>query len=251
MFETMKKLLQILSYPVSVVYYLVFGLTLLIFHVIQWGCFNLFGYQAHKKSVDGLNWMLLRCLNLLGARFGITNLTEVPTGVPVIIVSNHQSMYDIPPIIWYLRKYHPKFISKKALGKGIPSISYNLRHGGSVLIDRGDSGQALKQIRKFADYLEKYKRGGVIFPEGTRSRNGTPKPFKKSGLRMLLENMPHSYVIPVSISNSWKLQKNGMFPLPLGVRFEMVVHKGLKTADYKVEELMTLIEEMVVSKIQT
>src|SRR5699024_4853508 len=127
----------ILSYPVSIVFYLVFGLVLLIFHGIQWICLKGFGYQAHKKSVDILNWFLLRCLNILGTRFKIDIKAEIPEKVPVIIVSNHQSMWDIPPIIWHLRKYHPKFISKKALGKGIPSISFNLKYGGSVLIDRG------------------------------------------------------------------------------------------------------------------
>ena len=45
-------------------------------------------------------------------------------------------MYDISPIMWYLRKHHVKFVAKKELGKGIPSVSYNLRHGGSILIDR-------------------------------------------------------------------------------------------------------------------
>ena len=65
-----------------------------------------------------------------------------------MIVANHQSMNDIPPIIWYLRKHHPKFVSKMELGKGIPSVSYNLVHGGSVLIDRKNSKQAIGQIGK-------------------------------------------------------------------------------------------------------
>ena len=71
-------------------------------------------------------------------------------------------MYDIPPIIWYLRKYHPKFISKIELGKGIPSVSYNLRHGGSVLIDRKNPRQSLPAIMKFADYIREKNRAAVI-----------------------------------------------------------------------------------------
>ena len=43
---------KLLSYPLSVVYYFCFGLCLVIFHPIQWICINVFGYQAHKKSVD-------------------------------------------------------------------------------------------------------------------------------------------------------------------------------------------------------
>src|SRR5690606_20387554 len=123
---------KILAYPLTVIYFIFFGITLVVFHPIQWICFNLFGYKAHKLSVDWLQFFLLRCLNILGTRFTFINPYDIDTNQPLIIVANHQSMYDISPITWYMRKHHPKFISKKELGKGIPSVSYNLRHGGSV-----------------------------------------------------------------------------------------------------------------------
>ena len=88
---------KIISYPISVIYYFFFGLTLVVFHPIQWVCYNLFGYQAHKKSVDYLNFSLLRCLNILGTRITFENKHDLPEGVPHIIVANHQSPYDIPP----------------------------------------------------------------------------------------------------------------------------------------------------------
>ena len=102
---------KILSYPVSAVYYLCFGLVLVIFHPVQWICLNLFGYQAHKKSVDYLNLCLLRCTHLLGTTYTFENRGVIPKGVPIIFVANHQSMYDIVAIIWYLRRFHPKFVS--------------------------------------------------------------------------------------------------------------------------------------------
>ena len=139
---------KILAYPLSVIFYLSFGLSLVIFHPVQWVCFNLFGYQAHKKSVDYLNFFLLRSLNLLGTTFTFNNPYQISRDQPCIIVANHQGQYDIPPIVWYMRRLHPKFISKKELGKGIPSISYNLRHGGSALIDRKDKGQSIRTIKK-------------------------------------------------------------------------------------------------------
>ncbi len=240
---------KIISYPFSILFYLVFGLTILVFHVIQWTCFNLFGYQAHKKSVDYFNWSLMRCLNLLGTTFHAKVDTQIPNNVPIIIVSNHQSMWDIPPISWYLRRYHPKFISKVELGKGIPSISYNLTHGGSILIDRKNPRQAIVEMVKFSKYLQKFKRSGVIFPEGTRSKTGVPKPFKRTGLQTLFKKVPDGYVIPVSINNSWKLQRWGMFPVQLGVRFEFIAHPAIKIADYEVEALIDKVEEIVVSGI--
>ena len=119
---------KILSYPLTVIFYFFFFLTLLIFHPVQWVSLKLGGYSAHKKSVDIFNFFLLRCLNILGTRFVVENEHNIPVERPCIFVANHQGVYDIPPIIWYLRKHHPKFVSKKELGKGIPSISFNLRH---------------------------------------------------------------------------------------------------------------------------
>ena len=112
------------------------------FHPIQWFCFNVFGYQAHKKSVDFLQFCIMRCTNILGTRYTFTNPYDISTDQPLIIVANHQSMYDISPLCGICRKHHVKFISKKEFGKGIPSVSYNLRHGGSVLIDRKNPRQA-------------------------------------------------------------------------------------------------------------
>jgi 1-acyl-sn-glycerol-3-phosphate acyltransferase len=107
------------------------------------------------------------------------NKHKLPLNRPLIIASNHQSTYDIPPLIWYFRKHFPKFIAKKELGKGFPSISYNLRHGGAVLIDRKDPIAAVSALEGFCDNIKKNRWSVVIFPEGTRSRNGQPKSFQR------------------------------------------------------------------------
>ena len=247
----MMTLNKILSYPISAIFYLLFGLTMVVFHPVQWFCLNFLGYQAHKKSVDYFNWTLMRCMHLLGTTFHIDIDNDIPKDVPIIIVSNHQSMWEIAPISWFLRKYHPKFISKMELGKGIPSISYNLRHGGSILIDRQNPRQAIVEMVKFSRYLQENNRSGVIFPEGTRSKDGFPKPFYRSGLQTLFKKVPDGYVLPVSINNSWKLQRWGKFPLQLGVRFEMKAHSAIKISDFETEALIDKVEKIVTSAIHT
>jgi len=241
---------KILSYPISAVFYLCFGLSLVIFHPIQWLSFNLFGYQAHKKSVDYLNFFLVKCTNLLGTTYRFQNQTSIPQGVPIIFVANHQSMYDIIAIIWYLRKFHPKFVSKKELGKGIPSVSYNLRNGGSVLIDRKDPKQAIPTIKRLSEYIEKHKRSAVIFPEGTRSKTGHPKEFAQSGLKILCKYAPSAYVVPITINNSWKIVKYGFFPLGLGNRLTFTVHNPLSVKDLPFDELMEKTEKAIVEAIK-
>lgn len=241
---------KIISYPISVIYYFFFLVCLLIFHPIQWICLNVFGYQAHKKSVDYLNFCLARCTNLLGTRYTFKNKELIPENVPIIFVANHQSLYDIVAIIWYLRRFHAKFVSKKELGKGIPSVSYNLRHGGSVLIDRKDPKQAIPTIMGLGAYIEKYKRSAVIFPEGTRSKTGAPKKFSENGLKMLCKKAPSAYIVPITINNSWKMVKFGSFPMGLGNKLEFIIHEPLKVSDYSFEEIFDKTENAVTQAIK-
>ncbi|WP_294733816.1 1-acyl-sn-glycerol-3-phosphate acyltransferase [uncultured Flavobacterium sp.] len=239
-----------LSYPISAIYCIAFFLLLVIFHPIQWICFNLFGYQAHKKSVDILNGALIRCAHILGSTYKVNNIDRIPEGVPLIIVSNHQSMNDIPPIVWFMRKFHPKFISKKELGKGIPSVSYNLRHGGSALIDRKDAKQALPAIKELAQYIEKNKRSAVIFPEGTRSKTGKPKQFSENGLKILCKYAPSAYIVPLSINNSWKLFKFGKYPLGLGNKLTFTVQEPFAIKNIPFAEVMERTEREVKQGIE-
>ncbi len=241
---------KLIAYPLTILYFICFGLTLIVFHPIQWFCFNVLGYKAHKISVDWLQFFIMRSTNVLGTRYTFTNPYQIETDQPLIIVANHQSMYDISPIMWYMRKHHPKFISKQELGKGIPSVSYNLRHGGSVLIDRKNPRQSLPAIMKFGEYIEETKRAAVIFPEGTRSKNGVPKPFQTKGLDILIKKIPSATIVPISINNSWKMLRYGKFPMGIGNHLKFTVHQPIKIATFvDKEELIRTIEQAISSNI--
>ncbi len=241
---------KIISYPISAIYYLVFFAFLCIFHPIQWICLNVFGYQAHKKSVDYLNFCLIKCTNILGTTYKFENIESIPKNVPLIFVANHQSMYDIIAVIWFLRRYHIKFVSKKELGKGVPSVSYNLTHGGSVLIDRKDPKQAISEIGKLSKYIQTNNRSALIFPEGTRSKTGIPRKFSETGLKILCKYAPSAYVVPISINNSWKIVKYGFFPLGLGNRLTFTIHKAMAVADFSFEEIMETSEKVITENIK-
>ena len=192
----------------------------------------------------------MRCLNILGTRFTFINPHNIPTDQPLIIVANHQSMYDIPPLLYYMSKYHPKFVSKIELGKGIPSVSYNLRHGGSVLIDRKQPLKSIKAIKDFAQKISNNNWSAIIFPEGTRSKTGHPKPFKTKGLQTLITHMPNALVVPITINNSWKILRYGKFPLGLGVHILFKVHKPLTTDQLNTPKLIKKVEQIIINDIQ-
>ena len=136
------------------------------------------------------------------------------------------------------------------IGKGIPNISFNLKHGGSVLIDRKDPKQAIPTIKLLSEYIEKNKRSAVIFPEGTRSKTGVPKEFAQSGLKILCKYAPSAYVVPITINNSWKFVKYGFFPFGLGNRLTFTVHKALAVKEYSFDEIMQKTEKAIVESVK-
>ncbi|MHA7055696.1 lysophospholipid acyltransferase family protein [Aquimarina sp. M1] len=249
--EDMRALKRIVSYPLSIVFYLFFGLTLLVFHPLQWLGVKLGGAKGHRSVINMMNLCLLRCLHVLGVRISFKNQYKLPKDRSLIIVSNHQSMFDVPLISWYLHKHKPKFISKMELGKGIPSISYNLRHGGHALIDRKNAKQSIPEISKFARFIAGNKFSAVIYPEGTRSKNGKPKQFAPTGLKILLKNAPESLVVPVTINNSWKIVRFGNFPMGIGIHLTLEVNEPVVVEKLTVEEILDITERRVISTIKT
>ncbi|EHQ27247.1 lysophospholipid acyltransferase family protein [Mucilaginibacter paludis] len=223
-------------------YYLFFWFWLGIFHPTQWLAYNIGGYKAHKAVVDLMNFFLVATCYLLGNRVTFTNVQTLPTNRPIIFLANHQSMYDIPPIIWFLRKHHAKFISKIELTKGIPSISYNLRHGGGANIDRKDTKQSIMEIVKLANRMTENNWSAVIFPEGTRAKDGKAKTFQVGGVATILKKCPQALLVPLAIDNSWRMVQYGFFPLSALEHITLKVLPPIEPGNTPVEQLVLKAE---------
>ncbi|MOA13763.1 2-acyl-glycerophospho-ethanolamine acyltransferase [compost metagenome] len=186
---------------------------------------------------------------ILGTRISVNFKFTPPTDRPIIFTANHQSMFDIPGIIWFLRHYYPKFVSKIELGKGIPSISYNLRHSGAALINRKDSKQALTEIAKLGKLISQHNYGVAIFPEGTRSKNGTMKRFAIGGINVLLKKAPNSLIVPIAIKNTWKLNRWGKFPMSVGEHVSWTVLPGIEPEGKEMETIVQEAEDAVKAEV--
>jgi len=235
----------ILSHILTPVYFVVFGLLVVIFQPIQMLCRNIWGYQSHKTSVDILNLLLFKSLIIVGAKIKIEGSFDFPTNRPLIIVANHQSTYDIAAIIWLFRKNHPKFIAKKELEKYIPSISYNLRHSGAAIIDRKNPTQAIKEIIKLGQLIETNKYSACIFPEGTRTRTGKLRSFQSGGIKTLLKVSPSALLVPFAINGNYKLHRYGKYPLSFGETLEFTVLEPIEPNHIPAEELVLKIEQEI------
>ncbi|MGF1534292.1 MAG: lysophospholipid acyltransferase family protein [Bernardetiaceae bacterium] len=209
---------RLLSWGCTPIFGLAFIGTLLVFHGLQWLALRLGGYRAHKKTVDYMNWCLMRSLHFAGARITLEDRASLPEGVPLIVISNHQSMFDVAMMGWLLRKHHPKYVSKQELAHGIPSVSFNLRHGGSVLINRKDPRQSIAALQAFGKYLDQNNYAGCIFPEGTRTRDGYLKEFRTRGTEQMLKYVPRAWIVPVVVYGNWRIEKDRFRPLEFGIR---------------------------------
>ncbi len=237
---------KFLGYIFSPFYIAYFFLLIVIFHPIMELGRRLIGDKFRKRSLEILNTLLIKGLIIVGVRPKVTGKEKLPKDRPLIIVSNHSSLLDIPPIETIFKDYYPKFISKKELGKGIPSISHNLKYGGSALIDRNSGAQAVKQILMLGKKIEKNKQAVCIYPEGTRSRNGKMKHFQSSGILTLLKTAPSAVIIPFAISGHYDLHKYGNYPLNFGAKVSYNILDPIEPKDFEnKKDIVPYVEKQI------
>lgn len=236
---------KILGYILTPVFHLYMLLLIVGFYPVQVIALKVFGEPSRRKSVDVLNILLLNGLYIMGARFRYIGLENIPNNRPMIVVSNHQSMYDIPALGWAFRKHYAKFISKIELSKNLFSISYNLKHGQSALIDRKNGSQAVKEILKLGQLIERNNYAACIFPEGTRSKTGKLRPFKSAGIQTLMRGAPSAVIVPFVISGHSRLLKKGNFPLQFGVEITYQILKPIDPRNHSPEEITQYLEKVI------
>lgn len=194
-----------------------FGLTLVVYDIAG-RIALLFGLRQFEWVMAGLQRTLLGVFSISGVRFDIEGLEGFGSSGGYIFVSNHQSMYDIPIFGGILVKNFPKYVAKRSLATGIPSISLNLSKGGNALIDRGDKAQAVAAISQMAAACQDRNVSAVIFPEGTRSRDGSIGSYRPAGVAALMSGAPDLPVVPTVIDGSWRVFQRNMLPIPFRTR---------------------------------
>ena len=149
------------------------------------------------------NWARF-LITFSGIKITVSGLENIPKKQPVIFASNHQGAADIL-LCLALIPANFRFAIKKELFK-IPIFGWALKKCGYFVIDRASLLSVLKMTQDFVGVLEK---GGsiLIFPEGTRSRNGALGPFKQASL--LAAPKAGVPVVPIAISGSYSILQRG------------------------------------------
>jgi 1-acyl-sn-glycerol-3-phosphate acyltransferase len=161
-------------------------------------------------------------LRTTGVRVQATGLERLESGRTYVFVANHQSIYDIPILFWSL-PYQLRIIAKESLGR-IPFLGWHLRRSGHMLVDRRHPEPT--KIFKWASRLASHGLSLIVFPEGTRSRDGRVGRFKGGSFYLALEaGLP---VVPISVVGSRHVMLKGrVTTYPGDVR--LVVHEPIDT----------------------
>ena len=199
-----------------------------------------FGCLSFDKRVP--TWIMQTWAKVIlkvgGVTLDIEGLAHAESDRPAIYMANHASMIDIPVLVAAL-PVHLRFIFKKSI-LWVPFLGQAIWAMGMIPIDRGNRQKASASLHKAGERI----RGGyhvLIFPEGTRTHDGSLLPFKKGGFRLAL--MEHVDIVPITISNSaWVCGRNSMLARP--GRIKVVVHPRVDTAKLSMENRQQVTEHI-------
>ena len=168
----------------------------------------------------------------------VDGLSSIDPQRPYIYMPNHQSNFDIPVLLGHLTVQF-RWLAKMELFK-IPIFGHAMRKAGYISIDRNNRESAFKSLERAAEKI----RNGVsvlIFPEGTRSRDGRIQPFKKGGFVMAIESgVP---IVPVIISGARAIMTKGKFRVNPG-QIRLSIQKPIDTTIYSRDTKEALMERV-------
>ena len=142
-------------------------------------------------------------LKLLGVKVKIEGFDKVDKNANYLIMANHNSFVDIP-VLSHSLPFNTFFIAKQELGK-VPLLGWYIRASGMILIDRSNRIKANQSIALAANYIGNGKVV-IIFPEGTKSKDGNIAIFKKGGFH--LAQQAQTQILPIKIKGAREVWPN-------------------------------------------
>lgn len=226
-----------------------FQAVFLVLWTVLWGVISiaasLLGQQRLALRIPQRTWAP-GLLGIAGATLDVRGLDKVDWSKPCVVVVNHQSMIDIIALQVGLLPARLRFITKEEL-MHVPLLGHYMRLVGMIGIDRGNTAAGIERLKQQATRCHDDGAVVVAFAEGTRSRTGQIKPFKKGAFMLALSaGIP---IVPISIEGARRvLPSDGFKVRPGVVRIDVgdpIATAGLGVADR--EALMAAAQQAVVA----
>ena len=188
--------------------------------------------------LDLARWWSGWITRFAGVRIIVDNRANLEPQQPYVFMANHASTIDI----WALFLAIPRrvrMIAKKQLAR-IPLFGWVMWAGRFIFIDRQNAAAARRSIEEAGRRI----RGGVsvlIFPEGTRTRDGQMGPFKKGGFHLAMDaGVP---IVPVALRGTRALMPRGSLRVKSGKVF-VTIGAPIPTSGLTIDDRPALIERV-------
>ena len=162
-----------------------------------------------------------------------------------VIMSNHQSLFDIP-VIAATVPGSLRFVAKKELFR-VPIWGQAMRAARIISIDRQNRQSAIESLREAGEVLH----SGIhiwIAPEGTRSHDGEIGPLKKGGFMLAVDT--GTPILPMTISGTHNARRKHERGIQLGVRVEVVFGQPLPVEGKTRDELVADVEAFLRANVR-
>lgn len=190
------------------------------------------GHFAHRCAQVWSRWIL----GTTGVQLRTHGLLPSPSSGSCVYVANHQSIYDVP-VVFAALPTQLRILAKASLGR-IPFLGWHLHRSGHVLVDRQNPGPSV--MRR----MEELVREGaslIVFPEGTRSDDGTLGRFKAGAFIIAIDH--HLPVVPVTITGTSEVMRKGHVTTRPGV-VDVTVHPPMSTDGLGRDDVRALIDRV-------
>jgi len=167
--------------------------------------------------------------------YSVTGVEHIRRGTQYFFLANHLSNFDIP-LLFRAIPTPIRYLAKKELYR-IPVFAQALHVAGIVKIDRGAGAKSYAAINEGVARAKANGYSLIVFPEGTRSRDGDLHPFKKGAFRMAISTgLP---VVPVTVNGTWEVWPPGSKLFYRG-HADVVIHEPIETANLTVKDIDAL-----------
>lgn len=170
--------------------------------------------------------------------FKIEGEENIKSNTHYFFAANHESEFDIP-LVFAAIKLQMVAISKIEL-KNIPFLGWAMQAAGHIFVNRKNHVSALKSMEKARESMSQNPRSVIIFPEGTRSKDGQILPFKKGGL-ILAMNLKME-VVPLGIIGTRTLIQNKFSSRNDTIK--LIIGKPIKTSSLNYVDRNTFVKSV-------
>ena len=197
--------------------------------------------EVARVSTSKFSHRIMKAANTPVEVIGAEHLDPSKT---YLIVSNHQSVFDVPILNGYLGVFSG-FIGKQSIAK-YPLIGKWISLELCGMIDRSSPRRAIETINNAAEIL---KRGvnQIIFPEGTRTRDGKVHEFKAGAFKIATKAKVE--VLPVAIVGAYEMFPKNSLKLKSG-DIKLVIHPPISTEGMGTQELATITRDLIAATVE-